>query len=111
MNTVNSSDSKKKSFHNLIRSYRQPKKLRHPVKTNQSTSAPNLFFSLSSIPPPTTTNNQHRSLKTFRQWFKSLSFGRFLQSFRKHSNGNTKHHKQKSHVKPTISQKNSDLIY
>jgi len=117
---INSSGSKKKLLHHLFRSHR-PRKLCHSVKTIQSVntidrskSAPNLLCSLSSSPPISTTNDgHHRSLKTFRQWFKSLSLGRFTQSFTKHQNGNTntKHLKQKSRVKPTTTRKYSDLIY
>jgi hypothetical protein len=103
MNTINSSRSKKKSLHHLIRSHR-PKKLRHPVKpSDRSISTPALLLSSS---PTSTTNEHHRSLKTIRQWFKSSSFGRFIQSFAKYPNNSTK-----SRVKSPTSRKYSDLIY
>ncbi|CAF3110054.1 unnamed protein product, partial [Rotaria sp. Silwood2] len=105
--------------------YHRAKKFHHPLQTvqlinknNRSKSEPNLLFSLSSnqIATTTTTNDHYQSLKTFRQWIKSSSFGQFIQSFIKKPNENTnssikKHLKQKSSRKSTISTKYSDLIY
>jgi hypothetical protein len=113
-NMVSSSYSGKKLLQHLIH-YHRPKKLRHPVKTiDRSTSAPNILLSLTSTSTGViTTNDHHRSLKTFRRWFKSSSFGRYFGSFKKHSNGNTntKYLKQKSHHKPTTARKCTDPIY
>jgi hypothetical protein len=78
------------------------KQLRHPVKTvpsiDRSKSIPDILLSSST----TTTNNDHRSLKTIRQWFKSSSVGRLIQSFIKHPTDNTK---------SIPSRKYTDLIY
>jgi hypothetical protein len=104
--------SRKKSLHHLVH-YHRPKKLRHPVKTipsinsiDRSKSVPNILFS-------STTNDHHRLLKTIRQWFKSSSVGRLIQSFTKHptENTNTKHLKQKPSVKSIPLRKYPDLIY
>ncbi|CAF0959664.1 unnamed protein product [Rotaria sordida] len=121
-NTVNKSDSRKKFLHRLIH-HHQPKKVHRPVQTIQlidrnyrSISAPNLLFSLSSNPTTTTTttttNDHYQSLKRFRQWIKSSSFGQFVQSFIKNRNPSIKKDfKEKSSLKSRISKKSSDLIY
>ena len=125
MHELSSSHSSgKKLFHQFIHHHRS-KKLFRPIKKahsmsklHRSTSAPNMLCSFASSPSTTvssaiasSTHDHHRSVKTFRQWFKSSSLGRFLHSFAKHPYDGATNIRHKSRLKPAAFRKCSDLIY
>ncbi|CAF0801134.1 unnamed protein product [Adineta steineri] len=103
------SHSKKNLLHHLIHFHR-PKKLRHPIKSNQSIntinrsrSAPTMLYSLSSS---TNDSQSNQPLKKCHRWFKLPPLTRFFQLFVKNNP------KQKSHRrKPTTLRRYSEMIY